>query len=85
MTIEKRTVLSQVECKPNGTVLVRLEKQVVEGDKVIANEYHRFRIDKDVAPERVRIEVDHHLNGMGYPSMEGTDFNRLLKLYEANA
>ena len=85
MDIKKSTVLDQVECKPSGQVFVRLLKQLTEGDVIINSEPHRFAIESGVDTVRLKIEVDHHLNKLGFPEIIREDFKRILKLYKANS
>lgn len=64
--IEKRTVLSQMEVLPNGTVQLRLEKQIVENGQILARpEYHRtsFEPGDDVDEQMARVNA--HLVQMG--------------------
>lgn len=70
MAIAKRVVLSQIEIVPNGTVQVRLEKQVVDGDAVIAREYHRTAIPLDVRSDDQMALVSEHLASMGWPPVD---------------
>ena len=73
--IEKRTVLDQIEIKPNGFVQVRFDKQIVDGGKVIAREWHRTAIAPDTDLDKQMAFVNTHLLSMGYPAV--SDIGRL--------
>ncbi len=40
--ITERTVVSLVEVTPNGTIQVRLANQILDGEKVKAQTFHRY-------------------------------------------
>jgi len=42
MQLTERSVVSLVEVTPNGTVQVRLSNQIVDGETVKAESYHRY-------------------------------------------
>jgi hypothetical protein len=43
--IQCRTIVDQVEIGRDGAVLVRLAKQIVDGDKLLASAWHRMSVN----------------------------------------
>ena len=68
--IEKRTILGQIEIKPNGVVQVRLLKQIVENGGVLAQEPHRTIIEPGRDVDDVMAAVNLHLQSMGCATVE---------------
>jgi len=78
--IEKRVVLSQIEVQPDGTIQVRLEKQVVEDDVVLSREYHRTVITPLTKVDSQFAAVNSHLAEMGWPPVDQAAVARLRKI-----
>lgn len=86
MAITKRVVLDQIEIRPDGTLQIRLDKQVVEDGTVLSREYHRTAI-----PPGTKVEgppnkpgqldfVDAHLAAMGWPALEAGARERIKRI-----
>lgn len=41
MSIERKTVVDQIEIRPDGVIQVRFAKQIVDGDTVVSQQWHR--------------------------------------------
>lgn len=41
MSLERRTIIDQIEIQRDGIVQVRLAKQIVDGGEVLRSEFHR--------------------------------------------
>lgn len=80
MTIRKRVVLSQIEITPDGTLQVRLDKQVVEGDQVLSREYHRTAIPPGTKVQDQMAFVNAHLAQMGWPDLEAAAYERIKRI-----
>lgn len=57
--IEKKTVVNQIEIQPSGTVMLRLEKLLIEDGVVISSQYHRtsFEPGDDVDAQMRRVNA----------------------------
>ena len=75
--IEARTVFSQVEVTEAGVVQVRLLKQLVDGDKILAQEYHRTALDPGQDLDAQMAAVNAHLARMGYPPADAEAVERV--------
>jgi len=62
----RRSVINQREITENGFIQVRIAKQVVEGDEVISQLWHRTSVFPGENVENVITAVDAHLTQMGY-------------------
>jgi hypothetical protein len=78
--LAKCTALSQIECTPSGAVQLRLDKQIVDGDNIVASSYHRtvFLPGGDLDAQ-VSL-VNEHLSEMGYPAMPDAVIERLRRI-----
>jgi hypothetical protein len=80
MTISKRVVLSQLEVQPDGTIQVRLDKQVVEDDNVLSREYHRTVLPPGIEVDQQMALVNAHLEQMGWPPVETEALSRIKRI-----
>ncbi len=69
MTLTKRTVLDQIEVRPDDTLQIRLALQVVDGETVEKSAWHRTIIPAGHPVDAQMDEVDRHLKSMGYPAL----------------
>lgn len=76
--MDKRTIVNQIEIQADGTVQVRFAKQIMDGEEIISNQWHRTMFD-------VSVNVDDQLTAMntnlvdqlGYPEISIDDIKRL--------
>ena len=80
MTLAKRVILSQIEVQPNGTLQVRLDKQVVEDDAVLSREYHRTVVEPGVKVDDQMAAVNQHLAAMGWPAADEAHVERIRRI-----
>ncbi len=75
--ITKRTVVDQVTVTTSGHLEVRLRREIVENEKVLAFEYHRttIRVDEDCDATLAILNV--HLTRDGYPPVENPSWQRI--------
>jgi hypothetical protein len=72
--METRTIIDKIEIDPQtGNVGVRMKKQIVEGELVLAEHYHRTTIDTAADPAAQMALVNAHLATMGYPAIRNED------------
>jgi hypothetical protein len=72
--MQTRTIIDKIEIEPQtGNVGVRMKKQIVEGDMVLAEQYHRTTIDSGADPAAQVALVNAHLATMGYPPIRNED------------
>lgn len=77
----RRTVIDQIEVRPQeGVVQLRLAKQIVDGDKVIAQEWHRTSFPPDADVDAQMAAVNAHLAQMGEEPV--TDWSTLTRYIE---
>ena len=77
MALTKQVVLSQMEILPNGTIQVRLSKQVLDNDVTIASEYHRFVLEPGANLNDIMSNINTHLAQMGWPACRAADVARV--------
>jgi hypothetical protein len=82
-TAELKTAFSQLEVTVNGTVQLRLAKQIVVNGSILSQEWHRtaFPPGGDV-DARVAL-VNDHLGKMGYGPISSEDTARIKSLIAA--
>jgi len=66
MALDKRAVVESVTMMPNGTISVRFAKQVIDGDSVIASEWHRLIIAPSENIPNAIIAANADLTASGY-------------------
>lgn len=64
----KRTVIDRIEILQDGTVQLRLAKQVVDGEKILMSEPHRTVIEPGINADDQMAAVNAHLTAMGWPA-----------------
>lgn len=74
--MEKRTVLDRIEIEADGTVFLRLLKQIVDGE-VLRSEPHRSVVYPSVSVSDQIAAVNAHLAQMGWPEIPADDIRRL--------
>lgn len=65
--MQARTVIDQIEVRPNGDVQVRFSKELVNGEVVMHREWHRTRFLPGESVDAQMAAVNQHLQEMGYP------------------
>jgi hypothetical protein len=73
--IEKKTTIDQIEIASNGVVQVRMQKQLIEDGKVLAERLHRTSIAPGQNIDGVMAAVNAHLEASGYAPV--ADYERL--------
>ena len=64
--MEKITTIDQIEIAASGVIHVRFVKQILEGRRVLAQEYHRTDILPGMDVNDKMASVNLHLEAMGY-------------------
>lgn len=77
MSIITRTVLNQRELLADGTIQVRIAKQVVNGEITISSEWHRVALPPGCDLEASIAAVDEHLETMGYAPLHASDWDKV--------
>lgn len=77
MTIERKTIVNQIEVGVDGGVGVRLELRLVEGDTVLSSKWHRTIIPQDISPAEQLSYVNDHLTQMGEATITTGDIQRV--------
>lgn len=85
MTIERRTLVDQIEITPENTVQVRLALQLVEGEVVISSRWHRTSIPTGVAVELQIAAVNEHLALMGEAAVAQDATDRIKAFHDVAA
>lgn len=74
--MEKKTILDQIEIR-DGSVGVRMKKQIVDGDSVLAEQFHRVTFDGSTSFDHVRYQVEAHLAEMGAAALSDADWGKI--------
>lgn len=77
--MKKQTVLDRVEVLRSGDVQLRFGKQIVDGEEVLANEWHRAVIDRGEDVDVRLTDISRHLEALGYPPIAPAAIERIKK------
>jgi hypothetical protein len=66
LKMPRKSVINQREITENSVLQIRIAKQVMEGDEVISQLWHRTSVFPGENVENVIAAVDAHLTQMGY-------------------
>lgn len=66
MPVEKKSTLEAIQFTDDGTLLIRLKKQVIVDGEVLKEEWHRTSITPGVDPAEQMAAVNNHLATMGF-------------------
>lgn len=77
MSIGTRTVIDQIEIRANGTLQIRLLKQIVNGDAVVQSTYHRTAIEPGGDCDALLAAVGAHLAALGFPRLSPDEWQRV--------
>jgi hypothetical protein len=77
MTIERRSIVAQIEIPCVGGVQVLIHLQMVEDGSVISHKNHRTFIPVDISPAEQMAHVNGHLSEMGEAQISSADIQRV--------
>lgn len=80
MAITQQTVISQIEILRDGTVQLRLSKQVLNDDLIISEGYHRTTFPPGADFDEQMKVVNDHLVAMGNAPVEPLELARVLRV-----
>jgi hypothetical protein len=80
--MEKRTIVDQIECTASGIIQIRMKKQIIDGDAVAAEQYHRTVLEPGSDLDAQVAAVNAHLKQMGYPNIEAEGVERVRRIAE---
>jgi hypothetical protein len=80
MNIERRTVLDQIEIKRDGTVQLRLAKQIVDGETVLTSEYHRTTFEPGTHLDAAIPVIEAHLTELGAALVSSDEWARVRRV-----
>jgi hypothetical protein len=78
--MEKRTVFVQMECTASGEAFIKFDKQIVDGEKVVASRFHRIAVEPGQSLDAVLADVHQHISTEemgGYPPLSAADVSRV--------
>ena len=78
--ITKKTVVDQIEVTRASVIQVRFGKLLLEGDKVIACQWHRTAFWPGLDIDEHMVRVNTHLESMGEAPVDAVEIDRLKKL-----
>lgn len=73
MSMEKRARLDRIDIEPDGTLLLRMQKEVVVDGEVVARQPHRTSINPIMDNAKQFAAVNSHLATLGYGAMSADD------------
>jgi hypothetical protein len=80
MGLERRTIIDQIEIRRDGTVQVRLAKQVVDGEDVLRSEYHRIGVEPGADLESYLPVVNAHLRALREAAVDEAEWDRVRRV-----
>lgn len=81
MSIERTTVLDQIEVYADNAVGVRLALLLMDGHTVVDKKYHRFVLVAGVDVDATIAAVSEHLEHTGKPPIEPSDADKIKQHY----
>lgn len=75
--LEQKTVIDQIEIKPDGTVQGRAAKQVLKDGQVLRQEPHRFALEPGGNFQTLVDNVNAHLTQMGEATIAPEEWARV--------
>jgi hypothetical protein len=75
--MQTRTILDQIEIRGNGTVQLRLLKQIVNGGAVLHSEPHRTSLEPHGDSAAQFAAVDAHLKTLGFEPLPASQWKRV--------
>lgn len=85
MSIERKTVVDQIEITRGNVVQVRIGLLLVEDGKEIDCRWHRTVIDEDTDVDSTFELVNVHLTNMGCKPVEAADIDRIKQFVDFTA
>ena len=82
MSIEKRTIIDQIEITRNGVVRLRLDKQLVDGEKVLKSEYHRAGFEPGADLNIAIQTINNHLVALGEVEVSPIEWERVRRVVD---
>ena len=80
MSLQRRTIIDQIEIRRDGTVQVRLAKQVVDGEDVLRSEYHRIGVEPGADLESYLPVVNGQLAALREAEVDEAEWDRLRRV-----
>lgn len=81
--LSKRTVVDKREITESGVIQVRLRKEVVEDDNVLAFEYHRFCVSPGEDLSVILAAVNAHLLSTGSLAVDAAGTASIQRIVDA--
>lgn len=69
MALTRVVAIDRIEVLRDGSLQIRMAKQIVDGDQVVTSEYHRTAFDVGADVEGQMAAVNDHLAQMGWPAV----------------
>lgn len=82
MTITQHTIVDQIEIRRDGTVQIRLAKQLVRDGKVLSSGWHRAAWEPGADFDAGCEAVNSHLAAMGEAPVDATEWGRCRRVIE---
>lgn len=82
MALEKKTVLDLITTQEDGSIQVRMQKQVVMDGELLKQEYHRTLVDPLGDVDTQFDLVNAHLDQLGYGPVSETDLSMVRTVTE---
>jgi hypothetical protein len=80
MALERKTLLDQVEIRRDGTLQVRLVKAIVDGETILAREFHRTVLEPGAAADALLATLNAHLGQMGEAAVADEEWDRIRRI-----
>jgi hypothetical protein len=77
---EQRTIIDQIEIRRDGTVRVRLDKQLLRDGVVIQSAWHRGQWHPGLDFEAHKNDINKHLTEMGAAEVDPGEWGRITRV-----
>jgi hypothetical protein len=83
--MQKQTVVDQIEVTRDGTVQVRMAKEIVDGENVLSREWHRTALPPGSDIDLQFAAVNEHLTGgdLNWAAVSDADISKVRDVTEA--
>lgn len=75
--LSRKSIVDQIEVPTTGGIQVRIALQIIDGDVVIGQKWHRTYIPADISAQEQMSYVNAHLTEMGEATISTSDIQRV--------
>lgn len=78
--LEKRTIVDQVECTRSGILQIRMRLQILDGETIFRNDYHRTVLEPGIDPDAQLAFLNTALLREGEAAVTSDEWERVRRI-----